>query len=181
MDKELLKILVCPVTKGPLVYDKDKNEYFIARDHMGIIPLYMGWDKNGTFYVASELKALEGVCTKIELFPPGHSLNSGDSKPKRWYETEWDTYESVKDNLTSIETLHDALSDAVHRQLMSDVPYGVLLSGGLDSTIISSIINDINNENFLAYSIGYNEYGYNEFEYSKLAATKLNMKHQILS
>ena len=121
------------------IYDKDKNEYFIARDHMGIIPLYMGWDKNGTFYVASELKALEGVCTKIELFPPGHSLNSGDSKPERWYETEWDTYESVKDNLTSIETLHDALSDAVHRQLMSDVPYGVLLSGGLDSSITSAL------------------------------------------
>ena len=121
------------------IYDKDKNEYFIARDHMGIIPLYMGWDKNGTFYVASELKALEGVCTKIELFPPGHSLNSGDSKPKRWYEIEWDTYESVKDNLTSIETLHDALSDAVHRQLMSDVPYGVLLSGGLDSSITSAL------------------------------------------
>ena len=121
------------------IYDKDKNEYFIARDHMGIIPLYMGWDKNGTFYVASELKALEGVCTKIELFPPGHFLNSGDSKPERWYETEWDTYESVKDNLTSIETLHDALSDAVHRQLMSDVPYGVLLSGGLDSSITSAL------------------------------------------
>jgi asparagine synthase (glutamine-hydrolysing) len=99
----------------------------------------MGWDKNGTFYVASELKALEGVCTKIELFPPGHSLNSGDSKPERWYETEWDNYESVKDNLTSIETLHDALSDAVHRQLMSDVPYGVLLSGGLDSSITSAL------------------------------------------
>jgi asparagine synthase (glutamine-hydrolysing) len=121
------------------IYNKDKNEYFIARDHMGIIPLYMGWDKNGTFYVASELKALEGICTKIELFPPGHSLNSGDSKPERWYETEWDTYESVKDNLTSIETLHDALSDAVHRQLMSDVPYGVLLSGGLDSSITSAL------------------------------------------
>ena len=121
------------------IYDKDKNEYFIARDHMGIIPLYMGWDKNGTFYIASELKALEGVCTKIELFPPGHSLHSGDSKPERWYKTEWDTYESVKDNFTSIETLHDALSDAVHRQLMSDVPYGVLLSGGLDSSITSAL------------------------------------------
>ena len=121
------------------IYDKDKNQYFIARDHMGIIPLYMGWDKNGTFYVASELKALEGVCTKIELFPPGHYLNSSDPKPERWYETQWDTYESVKDNLTSIEILHDALSDAVHRQLMSDVPYGVLLSGGLDSSITSAL------------------------------------------
>ena len=78
-----------------VIYDSTNDEYFVARDHMGIIPLYIGWDKNGTFYVASELKALEGVCTKIELFPPGHYLNSSDPKPERWYETQWDTYESV--------------------------------------------------------------------------------------
>ena len=121
------------------IYDNKLNEYFIARDHMGIIPLYMGWDKNGTFYVASELKALEGVCTKIELFPPGHYLHSSDSKIVKWYKTNWDSYEKVKENSTSIKKLHDALSDAVHRQLMSDVPYGVLLSGGLDSSITSAL------------------------------------------
>lgn len=99
----------------------------------------MGWDGNGTFYVASELKALEGVCSKIELFPPGHYLHSSDQTPVKWYDKEWESYEAVKNNQTSIADLHDALSDAVHRQLMSDVPYGVLLSGGLDSSITSAL------------------------------------------
>ncbi|MGV8945792.1 MAG: asparagine synthase B [Lutibacter sp.] len=121
------------------LYDVDKDDYFIARDHMGIIPLYMGWDANGTFYVASELKALEGVCTKIELFPPGHFLSSKDGKLTKWYSRDWMDYDAVKDNQTSIEEIHDALEAAVHRQLMSDVPYGVLLSGGLDSSITSAI------------------------------------------
>jgi len=121
------------------LYDADKDEYFIARDHMGIIPLYMGWDANGTFYVASELKALEGVCTKIELFPPGHFLSSKDGVLTKWYSRDWMDYEAVKDNQTSIDEIHDALEAAIHRQLMSDVPYGVLLSGGLDSSITSAI------------------------------------------
>ena len=106
---------------------------------MGIIPLYMGWDQNGTFYVASELKALEGICTKIELFPPGHYLYSKDGELKRWYTRDWMDYENVKDNETTITELREALEAAVHRQLMSDVPYGVLLSGGLDSSITSAI------------------------------------------
>ena len=121
------------------LYDAAKDEYFIARDHMGIIPLYMGWDANGTFYVASELKALEGVCTKIELFPPGHFLSSRDGELTKWYSRDWMDYEAVKDNQTSIDEIHDALEAAVHRQLMSDVPYGVLLSGGLDSSVTSAI------------------------------------------
>ena len=121
------------------IYDSTQDSYFIARDHMGIIPLYMGWDKDGTFYVASELKALEGICVKIELFPPGHFIKSGFSRPTQWYKRDWVDFEVVKNNPTSIEDLHDALSDAVHRQLMSDVPYGVLLSGGLDSSITSAL------------------------------------------
>jgi len=121
------------------IYDQEQDSYFIARDHMGIIPLYMGWDGNGTFYVASELKALEGVCSKIELFPPGHYLQSSDAKPVKWYNPDWTEFDTVKDNPTSIEDLHDALADAVHRKLMSDVPYGVLLSGGLDSSITSAL------------------------------------------
>tara|TARA_B110000091_G_scaffold42954_1_gene46702 strand:- start:914 stop:2137 length:1224 start_codon:yes stop_codon:yes gene_type:complete len=99
----------------------------------------MGWDHNGTFYVASELKALEGVCTKIELFPPGHYLVSGAQAPVQWYTRDWMDYDSVKDNQTSIEDLHDALAASVRRQLMSDVPYGVLLSGGLDSSVTSAL------------------------------------------
>ena len=124
---------------GFAIYDVEKDEYFIARDHMGIIPLYMGWDKHGTFYVASELKALEGVCTKIELFPPGHYMSSTDGELVQWYKRDWQDYDAVKDNETSIAEVKKALEDAVHRQLMSDVPYGVLLSGGLDSSVTSAI------------------------------------------
>lgn len=124
---------------GFALYDVEKNEYFVARDHMGIIPLYIGWDQNGTFYVASELKALEGVCTKIELFPPGHYLSSKTGEFVKWYERDWTSYDAVKENETSIEELKDALEKSVKRQLMSDVPYGVLLSGGLDSSVTSAI------------------------------------------
>ena len=124
---------------GFAIYDVEKDEYFIARDHMGIIPLYIGWDKHGTFYVASELKALEGICTRIELFPPGHYLSSKDGKFVQWYKRDWEAYDAVKDNKTEIAQVRQALEDAVHRQLMSDVPYGVLLSGGLDSSVTSAI------------------------------------------
>ena len=124
---------------GFALYDVEKDEYFVARDHMGIIPLYMGWDENGTLYVASELKALEGVCTKIELFPPGHYLHSSNGELKCWYNRDWKEYDAVKDNETDIKKLRSALEEAVYRQLMSDVPYGVLLSGGLDSSITSAI------------------------------------------
>ena len=124
---------------GFAIYDAARDEYFVARDHMGIIPLYMGWDKNGTFYVASELKALEGTCSKIELFPPGHYLHSKEGELKRWYTRDWMEYEAVKENETSIAEIREALEAAVHRQLMSDVPYGVLLSGGLDSSVTSAI------------------------------------------
>ncbi len=124
---------------GFALYDAEKNEYFIARDHMGIIPLYIGWDKKGTFYVASELKALEGTCTRIELFPPGHYFHSSDGEFRKWYTRDWMEYDAVKDNETSIADIRNALDAAVHRQLMSDVPYGVLLSGGLDSSVTSAL------------------------------------------
>jgi asparagine synthase (glutamine-hydrolysing) len=124
---------------GFAIYDVAKDEYFIARDHMGIIPLYIGWDQNGTFYVASELKALEGYCTKIQLFPPGHYMSSKDGEFVQWYKREWTEFDAVKENATSIQEIKTALEAAVHRQLMSDVPYGVLLSGGLDSSITSAI------------------------------------------
>ena len=121
------------------LYDSSNDKYLIARDHMGIIPLYMGWDKDGIFYVSSELKSLEGVCDKIELFPPGHYLESSSTDLKKWYNPEWVSYHHVKDSQTSIKAIHDSLSAAVKRQLMSDVPYGVLLSGGLDSSITSAL------------------------------------------
>ena len=124
---------------GFALYDLRNDRYFIARDHMGIIPLYMGRDKDGTFYVASELKALEGICVQIEAFPPGHFISSETPGLQKWYSRDWMDYKAVADNETDIDTLRTALEDAVHRQLMSDVPYGVLLSGGLDSSITSAI------------------------------------------
>ena len=122
-----------------VLYDADNDKYLVARDHMGIIPLYIGWDKFGTFYVASELKALEGICNKIEIFPPGHYMSSNDSNPVKWYKRDWMEFNSVSNNETNFEELQNALEQAVHRQLMSDVPYGVLLSGGLDSSITSAL------------------------------------------
>ena len=122
------------------LYDEEKDFYMIARDHIGIIPLYMGWDQYGNFYVASELKALEGFCNKIQEFMPGHYMTSDNpGELITWYDRDWKAYDAVKDNPTSIEELRDSLEAAVHRQLMSDVPYGVLLSGGLDSSVVSAI------------------------------------------
>jgi asparagine synthase (glutamine-hydrolysing) len=121
------------------LYDQEKDVYLVARDHIGIIPLYQGWDKSGNYFVASELKALEGYCSIIEEFLPGKYLYSPDGEVKTWYERDWTSYDAVKDNGFDIDVLRKALEDAVHRQLMSDVPYGVLLSGGLDSSVISAI------------------------------------------
>lgn len=121
------------------LYDEEQDRYLIARDHEGIIPLYMGWDQQGRFYVASELKALEGYCNKIQEFPPAHYYDSKVGELRRWWHRDWMDFEGVKDNQSSIAGLRDALEQAVHRQLMSDVPYGVLLSGGLDSSIISAV------------------------------------------
>ena len=121
------------------LYDEEKDFYLIARDHMGIIPLYMGWDIEGNFFVASELKALEGYCQEIKLFPPGHYFSSEDGQLTKWYIRNWQNYENVKENSTNISLIRESLSKAVKRQLMSDVPYGVLLSGGLDSSITTAI------------------------------------------
>ncbi len=121
------------------LYDIENDVFLIGRDHIGVIPLYQGWDKDGAYYVASELKALEGYCSRIEEFLPGQYFYSLDGQPTKWYEREWANYENVKDNTSCVEQLRQALEDAVERQLMSDVPYGVLLSGGLDSSIISAV------------------------------------------
>ena len=150
------------------LYDEERDEFLIARDPIGVIPLYIGYDNDGTVYVASELKALEGQCERYEPFLPGHYLWSEElrvkneefaaapesSRPhavanssfftlhsslKRYYRRDWFDYAAVKDNPASVEAIRDGLTTAVKRQLMSDVPYGVLLSGGLDSSVISAL------------------------------------------
>ncbi|EHN71041.1 asparagine synthase B [Aliivibrio fischeri] len=122
-----------------ILYDEETDEYLIGRDHIGIIPMYHGYDEHGNYYVASEMKALVPVCKSISEFPPGHFYSSKDAEPTRYYLRDWMDYDAVKDNPTSKEDLTQALEDAVKRQLMTDVPYGVLLSGGLDSSITSAV------------------------------------------
>ena len=121
------------------LYDAERNEFLIARDPIGVIPLYIGYDSDGKVYVASELKALEGQCERYEPFLPGHYYWSREPGMKHYYKRDWFSYDAVKDNTASTRAIHDALEDAVRRQLMSDVPYGVLLSGGLDSSVISAV------------------------------------------
>lgn len=139
------------------LYDEEKDDFLIARDPIGVIPLYIGRDKDGTIYCASELKALEGFCDEYEPFLPGHYYWNKEGEMKRWYTRDWMQYENVEDNYTpdadnhatvvgtddthdiQVKAVHDALEASVRRQLMSDVPYGVLLSGGLDSSVISAI------------------------------------------
>ena len=133
------------------LYDSENDVYLIARDEIGVIPLYQGRDKQGRYYVASELKALEGHCVTIEEFPNGSYLYSKDEKPVKWYKRDWESYDKVKSapkatdekgeviNPAVIEKVRNGLECAVKAQLMSDVPYGVLLSGGLDSSIIAAV------------------------------------------
>lgn len=121
------------------LYDEANDDFLIARDPIGVIPLYIGHDKDGTIYCASELKALEGFCDEYEPFLPGHYYRGSEGKMVRWYKRDWESYDNVKNNGASVNDVHNALEAAVKRQLMSDVPYGVLLSGGLDSSVISAI------------------------------------------
>ena len=122
------------------LYDAEKDAFLIARDPIGVIPLYIGFDDaDGKVYVGSELKALEGQCERYEPFLPGHCYWSREPGMKRWYRRDWMSYEAVKDGPASALSIREALMEAVKRQLMSDVPYGVLLSGGLDSSVISAI------------------------------------------
>ena len=130
------------------LYDEEQDAFLVARDQIGVIPLYIGFDSDGKVYVASELKALEGQCERYEPFLPGHYYWSKEPGMKRWYQRDWFEYDAVKDNPASNEDIRQALRQAVKKQMMSDVPYGVLLSGGLDSSVISAIT-----ENFAEHRI----------------------------
>lgn len=160
------------------LYDKVRDVYLVGRDPIGIVPLYQGWDKDGRYYVASEMKALEGVCSAIEEFPNGSYLMKGDKTPTKWYHREWESFDAMfcrpdmgynderRAARSSLDVMppvgaaplavppapllspphevtpqdvRQALEAAVRRQMMCDVPYGVLLSGGLDSSIIAAV------------------------------------------
>ena len=122
-----------------ILYDEEQDAYLIARDHIGIIPLYTGYDEHGNFYVSSEMKALAGVCKTISEFPPGHYLWSKEGKITKYYKRDWMEYDNVKDNTSDLDELRVAFEKAVKSHMMSDVPYAVLLSGGLDSSLVSAV------------------------------------------
>lgn len=122
-----------------VIYDQSTNDYLIARDHVGIIPLYTGYDEQGNFYVSSEMKALASVCKSIQEFPPGHYLCSKTGSLVKYYQRDWMDYSAVEHNETDLAELKNAFERAVRSHLMSDVPYGVLLSGGLDSSLVSAV------------------------------------------
>ncbi|KUI15614.1 asparagine synthase B [Mycobacterium sp. GA-1285] len=122
-----------------VLYNRRTNDFLVARDPIGVIPLYIGRDEHGNLYVASEMKALIRYCRHIEDFPPGHYLTRGIEKPRRYYEPRWRDFSNVTGQPLDLAALRTGLEAAVHQQLMSDVPYGVLISGGLDSSIISAV------------------------------------------
>ena len=122
-----------------VLFDETTGNYLIARDHIGIIPLYTGYDEHGNFYVASEMKALVPVCKTVTEFPPGHYLDSSSGQLVKYYQRDWMDYDVVKDNETNLDELKAAFEKSVKSHLMSDVPYAVLLSGGLDSSLVSAV------------------------------------------
>ena len=121
------------------LYDAAANDWLIARDPIGIIPLYVGRRADGSIAVASEMKALLRVCDQVEAFPPGHYQTSRDAAPVRYWTRDWFDFDAVADRDVDPKEVHDALADSVHAHLMTDVPYGVLLSGGLDSSVIGAL------------------------------------------
>ncbi|MEE4244053.1 MAG: asparagine synthase-related protein, partial [Kangiellaceae bacterium] len=129
-----------------VLYDATTDSYLVARDPIGIIPLYYGYDAHGQLQVASELKALEGFCQTIEIFPPGHYLDSREAEIKPYYQPGWIDYHMVADKTSSTSVIRESLTQAVKRHLMTDVPYGVLLSGGLDSSIIAALVKQFDDQ-----------------------------------
>ncbi|MFU8832969.1 MAG: asparagine synthase B, partial [Wenzhouxiangella sp.] len=121
-----------------VLWDEPAGRYLVARDPMGVMPLYFGRDDDGMLWVGSEMKAIEPRCRQVQAFPPGHLLDSAEGVPRRWYQPAWHTFENAT-NEPDPAVIKQALEQAVHRQMMCDVPYGVLLSGGLDSSLIASI------------------------------------------
>ena len=121
------------------LYDAGRDDWMIARDPIGIIPLYVGRRADGSLAVASEMKALTRICTHVEEFPPGHYRTKSDPEPVAYWRRDWFEFDNVPDREFDPAALREALSDAVHSHLMTDVPYGVLLSGGLDSSVVGAV------------------------------------------
>jgi len=130
-----------------VLYDSAKDEYLVARDPFGIIPLYMGYAGDGTTWFCSELKGLQKNCDHIEVFPPGHYLVGSSLKkqdphpePKLFYTDQWFTdTEYIPNSPVDLKVLREKFEESVKRHLLAEVPYGVLLSGGLDSSLVAAV------------------------------------------
>lgn len=156
-----------------ILYDKEKKDVLIARDHIGIVPLYIGWDEKDQTYVASEMKALDGVCKEIQEFPPGSYYKQSEKEFVRWYKPKW--AETMPIEKLDLHKLKTSMEEAIKKQLMSDVPYGVLLSGGLDSSIIAAIAQKYSKEKLHSFSIGLE--GSPDLKYAKIMADYIDTIH----
>ena len=115
----------------------DGDDYIAARDPLGIKPLYYGIDERGRKYFSSEMKAITDQCTTFSTFPPGHIYTEKTGFVK-YYQPEWDDASKAIAPV-DYKAIRKSLTKAVKKRLMADVPFGVLLSGGLDSSLTSSI------------------------------------------
>jgi len=124
-----------------VLYDKKLNRAIAARDPIGITTFYIGWSSKepGTVYFASELKCLHTVCDKIQSFPPGHVFDSATGQITRYFEPTWWDGSRIPQKPADLKLLRETLEKSVRKRLMAEVPYGVLLSGGLDSSLVASI------------------------------------------
>ena len=136
------------------LWDREARRYLVARDPIGVCPLYTGRDAAGRFYVASEMKALAGVCRDIAVFPPGHYLDSRIGRPVRYWNPSWRDHEATRGVRVAPRALRTGLEGAVRRQLMSEVPYGVLLSGGLDSSLVAACSARFSARRLQSFAIG---------------------------
>ncbi|HET6586796.1 MAG TPA: asparagine synthase (glutamine-hydrolyzing), partial [Oleiagrimonas sp.] len=163
-----------------VLWDRQRNDWLIARDPIGVIPLYTGRDAEDRLWVASELKALAQVCVSVETFPPGCWQSAAMTKPARYYQPTWRAYSAVEYGPEDPAALRAALEASVHRHLMSDVPYGVLLSGGLDSSLVVALMQAQADRSVRTYSIGFSQRAFDEAPFAAEVARHLGTDHTTL-